>query len=90
VNHLCLWTTLLQGNASVGLADIVLKAEDSYEEMTLDEIFNGKDNYYPGLIPLIYAYLDFMGCEPETFYRLDQYLKFISRYKLGISPIVVL
>jgi glutamate--cysteine ligase catalytic subunit len=47
--------------------------------MTMDEIFNGKGNYYPGLIPLVYAYLDYIDCDPETFKRVDQYLNFISR-----------
>ena len=33
---------------------------NSCEEMTMDEIFNGKGKYYPGLIPLVYAYLDYI------------------------------
>ena len=53
--------------------------ESCYEEMTMDEIFNGKGKYFPGLIPLVYAYLDFLDTDPETFKRVDQYLKFISR-----------
>ena len=57
-----------------------LSYEDSYEEMTLNEIFNGKDVYFPGLIPLVYGYLEFIKCEYETFTKIDQYLKFISRY----------
>ena len=35
---------------------------NSCEEMTMDEIFNGKGKYYPGLIPLVYAYLDYIRC----------------------------
>ena len=35
-------------------------AMNSCEEMTMDEIFNGKGKYYPGLIPLVYAYLDYI------------------------------
>ena len=35
-------------------------ARNSCEEMTMDEIFNGKGKYYPGLIPLVYAYLDYI------------------------------
>ena len=68
-----------QGNNSIGLTNFISNAEDSYEEMTMDEIFNGKETYYPGLIPLVYAYLDYINCDPETFHRIDQYLKFISR-----------
>lgn len=52
---------------------------DMFEEMTMDEIFNGKSTYYPGLIPLIYAYLDYIKCDVDTFSRMDRYLSFISR-----------
>ena len=60
-----------------------LPHEDSFEEMTADEIFNGKGGYYPGLIPLVYAYLDFINCDSETFLRVDGYLKFISKRARG-------
>lgn len=50
--------------------------------MTIDEIFNGKDTYFPGLLPLAYAYLEFVKCDEETFARIDQYLKFVSLYVL--------
>ena len=46
--------------------------------MTIDEIFNGKDCYFPGLLPLAYAYLEFVKCDEETFVKIDQYLKFVS------------
>ena len=29
---------------------------DGYEEMTISEILSGKGDYFPGLMPLIYAY----------------------------------
>ena len=59
--------------------------ESTYEEMTLDQILNGtgKDNYYPGLIPLVYAYLDFINCDRETFERVQMYLTFISKRATG-------
>jgi len=56
---------------------------NAFEEMTLDEIFNGKGVYFPGLIPLVYAYLDFINCDPETFARVDQYLQFIAGWVLS-------
>lgn len=56
---------------------------NSYEEMTIDEIFNGKDCYFPGLLPLVYAYLDFVKCDEETFQHIDQYLKFVSLRATG-------
>lgn len=58
-------------------------AMNSCEEMTMDEIFNGKGKYYPGLIPLVYAYLDYIRCDSETFKRVDQYLQFISSRAKG-------
>lgn len=47
--------------------------------MTIDEIFNGKDCYFPGLIPLVYGYLEFVNCDAEAFEKLDKYLTFISK-----------
>ena len=54
--------------------------QDSYEEMTTQEIFLGKECYYPGLIPLVYAYLDYIKCSKETFEKIDEYLQYIIRY----------
>merc|ERR1712107_745028 len=34
--------------------------ENSYEEMTMKEIMTGKGDYFPGLIPLVRAYLDYI------------------------------
>ena len=56
-----------------------LRVEDSFEEMTMDEIFNGKNCYYPGLIPLVYAYLDYISIDVETFAHINIYLEFISK-----------
>jgi glutamate--cysteine ligase catalytic subunit len=53
--------------------------EDMYEEMTMDEIFNGKACYFPGLIPLVYAYLEYINADSETFNRIDLYLQFIAK-----------
>ncbi len=36
--------------------------DQRYEEMTIEEILLGKDDYYPGLIPLVYAYLEVRVC----------------------------
>ena len=59
--------------------DTNFESRGNFEEMTMDEIFNGKDSYYPGLIPLIYAYLDYINFEKDTFQRIDQYLTYISK-----------
>ena len=57
--------------------------EDAFEEMTMNEIMNGKGTHYPGLLPLVYAYLDYINCDPETYSRCDQYLQFISQRAKG-------
>ena len=59
--------------------------EQCFEEMTLDQIFNGtgKEEYYPGLIPLVYAYLDYINCDIETLSRVSKYLDFISKRARG-------
>jgi len=42
--------------------------------MTIYEILCGKGDYYPGLIPLIEAYLDSMGCDAGTFIIISVYV----------------
>lgn len=57
--------------------------ENSYEEMTMEEIMTGKGDYYPGLIPLVLAYLDHINCDPTTMARLTRYLDFIEKRATG-------
>ena len=55
--------------------------ENSYEEMTMNEIMNGKGDYFPGLLPLIFAYLDTIPCDEDD--TLRQYMEFISKRASG-------
>ena len=57
--------------------------ENSYEEMTMAEIMTGKGDYFPGLIPLVYAYLDYINCDAITLGRLQQYLNYIEKRAIG-------
>jgi len=57
--------------------------ENSFEEMTMAEIMCGKGDYFPGLIPLVNAYLDHIGCDHVTRERLKQYLTLIERRAKG-------
>jgi glutamate--cysteine ligase catalytic subunit len=57
--------------------------ENSYEEMTMKEIMTGKGDYFPGLIPLVFAYLDYINCDPITLKRVTEYLDFIERRATG-------
>jgi glutamate--cysteine ligase catalytic subunit len=57
--------------------------ENSYEEMTMGQIMCGAGDYFPGLIPLIHAYLDYIHCDAVTRQRLNTYLRFIEQRALG-------
>jgi glutamate--cysteine ligase catalytic subunit len=57
--------------------------ENSYEEMTMAEIMCGKGDYFPGLIPLVLAYLDHINCDKDTRARLTMYLDLIARRAKG-------
>jgi len=57
--------------------------ENAYEEMAMSEILSGKGDYFPGLIPLVRAYLDHINCDSVTLQKLTQYLDFIERRATG-------
>jgi len=58
-------------------------ASDSFEEMTMSEVINGKGSYFPGLVPLCFAYLEHIECDSVSFGHLTRYLNFISRRASG-------
>jgi glutamate--cysteine ligase catalytic subunit len=62
--------------------------ENAYEEMTMAEIMTGKGDYFPGLIPLVFAYLDYINCDQTTLARVTEYLDFIQKRATGelITP----
>eukprot|EP00588_Corethron_pennatum_P000125 CAMPEP_0194298420 /NCGR_PEP_ID=MMETSP0169-20130528/60152_1 /TAXON_ID=218684 /ORGANISM="Corethron pennatum, Strain L29A3" /LENGTH=1095 /DNA_ID=CAMNT_0039048397 /DNA_START=160 /DNA_END=3448 /DNA_ORIENTATION=+ len=66
-------------NSHFGGAD----EENSYEEMTIAEIFMGKLDYFPGLIPLIQAYLEYVHCDSSTKKKLMEYLTIIEKRAKG-------
>ncbi|GBP31256.1 Glutamate--cysteine ligase catalytic subunit [Eumeta japonica] len=53
------------------------------QEMTIDEIVNGKEGVFPGLIPLIESYLSGMDVDADTHCSVQQYLKLIQRRAAG-------
>lgn len=57
--------------------------ENSYGEMTMAEIMCGKGDFFPGLIPLVLAYLDHINCDKVTRKRVTLYLDFIARRAKG-------
>ncbi|KIJ49563.1 hypothetical protein M422DRAFT_27931 [Sphaerobolus stellatus SS14] len=52
--------------------------EDEYEEMSINEIINGKADSFPGLMGVVYAYLDTLDVEDEIRKHLDKYLDLIK------------
>ncbi|CAJ0960141.1 unnamed protein product, partial [Mesorhabditis belari] len=52
-------------------------------EMSIHEIVNGKDEEWPGLIPLIKQYLDSADVDVDTRCTISQYLNFISKRASG-------
>ncbi|KAF6203999.1 hypothetical protein GE061_002338 [Apolygus lucorum] len=59
------------------------KLEDQYGAMTINQIINGKDDVFPGLIPLINSYLSAMDVDADTHCSIQQYLKLIQRRASG-------
>jgi len=57
--------------------------ENAYEEMTMKEIMTGKGDYFPGLIPLVRAYLDHINCDDIAYDRISRYLDFIEKRATG-------
>lgn len=43
--------------------------------MTIEEIMLGKGDYYPGLVPLVYAFLGHIGCDADTMDTVDQVIQ---------------
>ena len=58
---------------------------NEYEEMTIVQILLGKGPDFPGLIPLMHLYLDFIKCDEETRNMINAYNAFIIRRATGES-----
>jgi glutamate--cysteine ligase catalytic subunit len=56
---------------------------DSYEEMTASEILLGKGKYFPGLLPMIEAYLETIGLDSVTTKTIKSYMSFIQQRASG-------
>ncbi|KAJ1651488.1 glutamate--cysteine ligase [Dispira simplex] len=57
--------------------------DQEYELMTLDEIINGHENQFIGLIPLVNAYLDSINVNIQVRCKIQQYLDLVSRRANG-------
>lgn len=56
---------------------------ENIEEMSINEIVNGKGDEFPGLVPLIKQYLDSADVDVDTRCTISQYLNFISKRASG-------
>jgi len=57
--------------------------EDDYELMTVYEILTGKGTHYAGLLPMVFAYLDQIGCDRQTRDKIRQYAKLFEKRARG-------
>jgi glutamate--cysteine ligase catalytic subunit len=55
------------------------ETEDDVEEMSIYEILTGKGTHYAGLLPMVFAYLDQIGCDTHTRDKIRQYAKLLER-----------
>ncbi|XP_037081678.1 glutamate--cysteine ligase catalytic subunit-like [Pollicipes pollicipes] len=58
-------------------------AETEYSELTVNEIFNGKGDEFPGLVPLVTHYLNAVNIDADTRCTMGQYLQLIRRRASG-------
>ncbi|CAG2118201.1 unnamed protein product, partial [Medioppia subpectinata] len=52
--------------------------EESYIEMSINEIMNGYGNEFPGLIPLIRDYVKDLLLDAQTYNKVQQYIQLIA------------
>ncbi|KAI0633570.1 glutamate-cysteine ligase catalytic subunit [Trametes polyzona] len=57
--------------------------EDEYEEMSMVEIMNGKGSSFPGLLNLVYAYLETLDVDDKSARQIEEYLDLIRRRTNG-------
>ncbi|KAF8222928.1 glutamate-cysteine ligase catalytic subunit [Tricholoma matsutake] len=57
--------------------------DEEYEEMTMNEIINGKGESFPGLLSLVYAYLDTLDVDDKALVKIENYLDLIRRRANG-------
>lgn len=67
-------------NGTNGISEPALPpVEEEYCQMSIDEIINGAQDGFPGLIPLVESYLDSVNIDVDTRCRLAVYLDLIRK-----------
>jgi len=62
--------------------------ESEFTEMSIADILQGKGEEFPGLVPLIYAYLDIMQADAHTVIQVSKYLDFLVDRATGKLPTI--
>ncbi|KAF8813858.1 glutamate-cysteine ligase catalytic subunit [Phlegmacium glaucopus] len=60
-----------------------LPVDEEYDQFTMDEIMNGKGENFPGLLPLVDAYLDTLEIEFDDMKKIQSYLELVRRRSNG-------
>jgi glutamate--cysteine ligase catalytic subunit len=58
-----------------------------WEEMSVDEIINGQEGGFPGLVRLVEKYLDGMNVDITTRCEIGKYLSLVSKRASGMSEL---
>lgn len=61
--------------------------DEEYEEMTMNEIINGKGSSFPGLLGLVYTYINSLNVDLGTKCELDRYLNIVKGRANGQSSV---
>ncbi|KAI0759820.1 glutamate-cysteine ligase catalytic subunit [Trametes elegans] len=64
-------------------APVPRAVQEEYEEMTLEEIMNGKGSAFPGLLNLVYAFLETLDFDADEARRIEEYLDLVRRRTNG-------
>ncbi|KYM80075.1 Glutamate--cysteine ligase catalytic subunit, partial [Atta colombica] len=60
-----------------------IKSDNTQSEFTINEIINGKNGIFPGLVPLVNSYLANMNVDADTHCTIQRYLKLIQKRASG-------
>ncbi|XP_065844045.1 glutamate--cysteine ligase catalytic subunit-like [Oscarella lobularis] len=59
------------------------EGEPEYELMSIDAVINGIDGGFPGLVPLIWRYLDLIDLDTDTHSTIRRYLNLMQKRAAG-------
>ncbi|PWN53196.1 GCS-domain-containing protein [Violaceomyces palustris] len=66
------------GSGTLSPHQLQVPVEEEYEEMSMDEIINGKGDEFPGLLGLVRNYLDSLNIDVETRCTMGLYLDLVG------------